>query len=84
MLFNFLTAVDQITPCDVITNEEQDILQTHFLDLSAHVREKFEVYTMNNRCIFPTWHITHASEGEDNGVVSFIEEDCTIIALVRR
>ena len=45
MLFHFLTAVDRITPCEGITNEEQDILQTHFLDLSAHVREMFEVYS---------------------------------------
>ena len=45
MLFHFLTAKDRITPCEGITNEEQDILQTHFLELSAHVKEMFEVYS---------------------------------------
>ena len=45
MLFHFLTAVDQLTSCEGITNEDQDILRTHFLELSTHVKEMFEVYS---------------------------------------
>ena len=45
MIFDFLTISDSVTSCEGVTNEEQRVVQDHFLDLATHVKEMFQVFS---------------------------------------